>query len=47
MIGIKNLIRLSFERYHTLIHKNDPVGNISRKAHLMRDDHHRDLQVCQ
>ena len=47
MIRVKYLVRLSFQRHNTLVHKDYAVGNIPRKTHLMRHDHHRDLQVGQ
>ena len=47
MIRVQYLIRFSFQSHNTLIHKDHTIRNIPRKTHLMRHDHHRDLQVGQ
>src|SRR5579859_7333630 len=37
----EDLRRLTLLHDHTAIHENHPVRDLTREAHLMRDDHHR------
>ena len=47
IIGCEYLLRLPLLYDHAVCHKNDPVGNVSGKGHLMGDDDHGDMKICQ
>ena len=47
MIRGKYLFRGAFHCDQTVIHKDNPIGDVTGKAHLVGNDHHGDMLGCQ